>query len=279
MTSQELRRKCVKLRNRDLTLGEICRVLGRSKSTVYFHIKDVPKSVALRQKIKVQSAKRLRHNLKGVSWLGRHCKDFKRWSPKLVNLVAHFTFDGQLRPASASYDNRNSKLIAEVKKNMLEVYIFPPKIVRNAKTDVLRLAYYKVELANLLRRKKRELLEQIIFLPASLQRVFLRVFFDDEGCVYFQIRKCTRQVRGFQHNFRVLTIVRKLLLHFGINSEIDERFHEVTISGPENLKRFAQKINFSRGVRVNGKRSNSIWRKSLEKREILRRALASYKIK
>lgn len=44
----------------------------------------------------------------------------------------------------------------------------------------------------------------------------------------------------------------------------------------KNLDLFAAEINFSPGVCVNGNRSNSAWKESLEKREILRRALASY---
>ena len=91
-----------------------------------------------------------------------------------------------------------------------------------------------------------------------------------------EYRDGKRSVRGYQHDLEILCIVRRLLSDFSIESKIDHKYFEIIISRRENLLKFQKLINFSKGLRVNGQRSNSIWKESLEKREILRRAIASY---
>ena len=102
----------------------------------------------------------------------------------------------------------------------------------------------------------------------------MRSFFDDEGSV--DLRGAVRRVRGYQHNNKILFLVQKLLKDFQIASKVDTRFHEIIIGRRDNIKRFAKEINFTKGVRVNGKRSNSVWKKSLEKKTILTNLLSSY---
>ena len=53
--------------------------------------------------------------------------------------------------------------------------------------------------------------------------------------------------------------------------------NEVMISGKENLKKFQKEIGFSLGIRRNKNRSNSIWKKPLEKKFLLSEAIKSYK--
>lgn len=139
---------------------------------------------------------------------------------------------------------------------------------------VITLAYHNVELANFLRKKKQELFKNIKKLPKEFKRTFLKAFFDDEGNITFNGKK--KVVRGFQHNLKILKIVEKLLYNFGIVGKIDRKYFEIDIGKRENLHKFAEEINFSKGLRINGKRSNSIWEKSLEKRKILQMALNSY---
>jgi len=100
--------------------------------------------------------------------------------------------------------------------------------------------------------------------------------FDDEGSIYFQNKTNIKTIRGYQYNDKILYLVQKLLENFQIESKVSTRFNEIVISCRKNLEKFAREINFSSGVKINGNRSNSIWKKDLEKREILRMALASY---
>lgn len=89
-------------------------------------------------------------------------------------------------------------------------------------------------------------------------------------------RSKKRMVRGYQNDQSVLLIVRELLKNFKIESKLAGR-NEVVINGKENLIKFRDEINFSKGVRINPKRTNSLWKKNLEKRKLLDMAIASFK--
>jgi len=276
----EFKQKCIDLRLQNYTLGEMVKILNRPKTTIFFHIQNIPKGKLLSEKlskISRQKISKARENglttKKGVSWKGRHCKEFKEWTPELVNLVAHVIFDGEIRNCGTMYHNRSVALIDNFKKKVELIYDYEPIMIKN-KDGVFRLSYHSVELTNFLRIKKQELTENILKFSSSFQKEFLIAFFDDEGNITFNGKK--RIVRGYQHNLKILEIVKKLLLKFGINSHIDKRYFEIIIGRRENILKFSEEINFSKGLRVNGKRSNSIWKKSLEKRKILQMALASY---
>jgi hypothetical protein len=124
--------------------------------------------------------------------------------------------------------------------------------------------------------KSDELLSEVRKMDYSLQREFIRAFFDDEGCIDYRTKRNTRQIRGYQKNVEVLQLIQELLTHTGIVAHLALP-NEVVISGKENLMRFQKEIGFSPGIYINGNRSNSIWKESLEKRELLRRAIASFK--
>ena len=121
-----------------------------------------------------------------------------------------------------------------------------------------------------------ELLETIARFPKDMRREFLKSFFDDEGCMDFRAKKNLRRIRGYQKKVPVLYLIQELLADFGIDSKVALP-NEVVITGKENLIKFQKEINFSRGVRINGNRPNSIWKQSLEKRVLLERAIDSYK--
>lgn len=194
----------------------------------------------------------------------------------MVFLVAHILFDGDFNTGGFSYNNRSTALIRRVEGAMRHIYTFPPRYYLNQTTGVQRISYFNVALRAHMKERSQLLLKQVQSLPRELKRTFVRAFFDDEGCIDFRIHKNARRVRGYQKNVAVLMLVQKLLLDFSIESRIEPP-NEVVIVGEKNLRRFQKEIGFSPGVRINGKRSNSIWKQSLEKREILRRAIASYK--
>ena len=276
MKSENFRQLCRDLRIRGYTLGQIAQITKRPKTSVFFHIRDV----ALPHSVRVELSRRMTERLvaynkqrKGKSALDRHPRPFTAWTPDLVTLISHFLFDGEIRPGGCIYTNRSEALLQRVECFMRFIYDFPPRRVEST-PGVWRISYHNVELATYVRQKSKELLHWISAAPAEYRRAFLKSFFDDEGSVYW--RKNKRAVRGYQHNLEILHLIHYLLRKFDIESKIDERYCEIVISRKRNLKRFASEINITRGVRVNGNRSNSIWKQSLEKREILRRALASY---
>jgi len=276
MKANNFKHTCIRLRKRGYALGEIVKITGRPKTSVYFHIKSIELSETVKRAIKKQWAIRIKtfnKARKGKSNFNRHPHQFINWTGNIVSLVAHLLFDGELRHSGCFYTNQNKVLLDKVENLMRKVYDYPPQ--RSEPTpSVYRTSYYNVELSAYIKEKTKELLFCIPTMPKELKRSFLRTFFDDEGSVYFIGNK--RLVRGYQHSSEILNIIHSLLNDFGVTSKIDEKYHEIVISGRENLKRFRAEINFSPSVSINPNRKNSVWKRPLEKREILQMALNSY---
>ncbi|MBI3305001.1 hypothetical protein HYZ80_01595 [Candidatus Parcubacteria bacterium] len=271
------REACRRLRTDGATLGEIVAATRRPKSSVYFHIQDIKLSEEFREAQYERATKRIiefNESRRGKSAAGRHPVPFTVWTVPFVELVSHLLFDGEISRNACVYTNRNRMLIQRVARLMRRVYDHQPRELEST-PGVYRISYYNVELAAYLQGKADELLQRISIAPQELKLTFLRSFFDDEGSVYFIRRK--RLVRGYQHNDSILKLVQQLLKDFSIKSKTDKKYHEIVISGREHLERFSAEINFSPSVAVNPDRKNSIWRRPLEKREILRVALASYR--
>lgn len=270
--------QCVDLRKKGYSIIEIMKATGRAKSSVHTHIKDIPLSKERIEQYRIASGKRIREFAiarKGKS--ARPFKQFEKWDEKTVCLTAHFLFDGSIYPNSGcSYNNRSEALIKRVETCMRVVYVFEPTRYTNPLTRVLRISYHNVALAMYMQNKARELLQNARDLLPDLKTEFVRAFFDDEGCIDYRPEKNRRSIRGYQKDVRILKLIRALLADFGIGARIVEP-NEVSIVGKENLARFEQEINFSPGVYVNGNRSNSRWKKHMEKRELLKRAIESFK--
>lgn len=272
------KQQCIALRKKDKTIIEIMAITGRSKSSIHFHIKDIPLSQKKLEKISEHSKKRalaLSGARKGIA--KRPIKKFETWTPELVSLVSHLMFDGEIIKKKCSYVNRSEALMERVKKLMRCVYDFPPKLIFIEMSGVHKIQYYNVALGNFLYEKAIELQTSITILSKEEQREFLRAFFDDEGCMDFRPKRNLRCVRGYQKDRKILILVQNLLASFGIETTIREP-NEVVITRKENLIKFQKEINFSKGVRPNPNRSNGLRKQEIEKREILDQAIKSFKI-
>ena len=268
---------CIKLRKKGCTLPEIMRITGRPKTSIYFHIRAIPLSASKRRSIREASGKRIREfsiARKGKSERSFHM--FDTWNKDNILLLGHLLFDGEITKGKCSYNNRSQALITRVEDLMHTVYDFEPKTYQNKLTGVFRISYYNVALAGYLRNRARDLLRNIKKLPLDLKREFLRAFFDDEGCMDFRPKTNRREVRGYQKNVQILRTVKKILHDFNIESRTVPP-NEVVVSGKGNLCLFEQQINFSAGIYMNGNRSNSRWKKHIEKRKLLRMAIESFK--
>lgn len=268
--------RCIGLRRNGYTLLEIARLTGRSKTTVYFHIRHIPLRADRISTYRKKSGERIRQFAiarKGKSV--RPFRTFSKWTPRRVLLVAHLLFDGEITRGKCVYNNRSEELVRRFENLMAELYSYPPRRYVNQHTGVIRAAYFNVALASYLYLKSQKLLETINGMNLARKKEFLRAFFDDEGCITLAVPK-KRQVRGYQKDARVLTVVQNLLSDLAIDASFRPP-NEVVISGKENLLKFQKEINFSPGVRINGNRSNSLWKESLEKRELLDRAIKSFK--
>ncbi len=144
-------------------------------------------------------------------------------------------------------------------------------------SGVHRLRYSSVELGHFFVQLKPQILSLLPTAPRRWQVAFLRAFFDDEGSIFVSRNYKTRRVRGYQKDQHILAIVRVLLDQCGIHSTIDVRAIAVEIKGLKNLRAFRDQIGFSVGLSLNPLRKNSIWKQPIEKRELLNRAIASYR--
>ncbi len=282
MTNPLLIEKCRKLRRKGFTLGEIVKVIDLPKTTVYDHIRDVPLPPEIKERIQKEAIKRLRKfsgkfggMRKGKCIPGRIVPKPNGWSNKLIFLTAHFMFDGEIQTHSCIYHNRSEVLIDRVETSMQKIFNLKPRRRHNKETGVRRISYHYVELADYVRKRSDELKKYIktAFLPEK--KIFLKAFFDDEGCVGRWGKK--RLVRGYQHNLEILKLIQKLLKDFNIESKIDKKYSEIVVSRKENLVKFRDYINFSEDVFINPKRKNSVWKRKLQKRDLLDMAIASYK--
>ncbi|MEX0912946.1 MAG: LAGLIDADG family homing endonuclease [Candidatus Paceibacterota bacterium] len=274
--NKSFKQTCIDLRLKDCTLNEIVKLTRRSKTSVYFHIKHLQLSEEKKKTIARESSVRaalLAGKRKGVAL--RPFKKFIIWSPDLVLLVAHFMFDGRLAK-SCEYNNRSLALIRRVETLMKLVYDFSPTRYLNIDTGVMRTSYHNVAMANFFKLKAEDLLNEVANLPLDCQKEFIRAFFDDEGSMDFRLNRNKRRVRGYQDDKKVLSLIKELLSNFAIEATEQGR-NEVVISGKENLIKFREEINFSKGVRINPNRTNSLWKKNLEKRKLLDMAIDSFK--
>lgn len=274
--SVSFKEQCITLRKQGRSIIQIMQITGRPKTSVYFHIQNLPLSAARMERYRKASGRWIRQFAlarKGKSV--RVFREITQWTPNTVLLVAHLLFDGEIAKGRCAYSNRSEALIKRVEGLMYNLYDFESKRYFNSQTGVVKVNYFNVALSAHLRGKARELLSSIKTLPLELKREFVRAFFDDEGCMTFRAPH-KRQVRGYQKDRTTLSIVHTLLSDFYISARIVPP-NEIVISGKENLQKFQKEINFSPGVRINGNRSNSIWKESLEKRELLDCAIKSFK--
>ena len=271
------KKQCIELRKKDFTLPEIMKITARGKTSVYFHIKDIPLSKKKQEEIKKNSEMRalaVSAARRGKS--AREYTEFNTWTPELVLLVAHLIFDGDLRRTTCGYSNKSKALISRVRKLFKLVYRYPAKYYFDTRSGVINIRHHNVALAGYLIEKSDELVGKIETMSLKHQREFIRAFFDDEGCMDLRPDRKNRRVRGYQNDKNILLIIKDLLENFEIESKLQGR-NEVVITGKENLIKFQKEINFSKGVRLNPNRTNSIWKKDIEKRKLLDMAIKSFK--
>ena len=192
----------------------------------------------------------------------------------MVFLVSHLMFDGEIMKKKCVYTNGSEVLVNRVQEHLGKICSRRPHVLH--RRGLITIRYGNSVLADFLYQKSKELVGNIDNLPPELQRAFLRSFFDDEGCISYEISRKERRVRGYQQDLEILYLIQKLLRNFGIESVIREKSGEIVVSRRENLIRFREQINFSPGVYINGLRKNSVHKKSLEKRKLLDMAIDSY---
>ena len=274
--SSKLINKCRSLRSKGLSLDQIVQKTNIPRTTIYKYIKDIPLSNSVKKRIIEKHIKRITAFNKARK--GRALRSIpqpKEWTDELILAVSHFMFDGYVSYSKCEYQNRNKYLINRVRYSVEKIFRLDPHDRFYKDTGVHRIGYYNVELSKFILSKTKELRAFIKTASLKQKRIFLRSFFDDEGCVYFWHNN--RKIRGYQKNIKILELIKKLLNDFNIVSRIDRKYGEIIISKKENIIKFRDSINFSKGIYINPDRKNSIWKRKLEKREILEKVINSYR--
>lgn len=273
---ENLKKKCKYLRCEGHSLNYIASILGLPKTTAYDYIKNI--ALTKKQKLRIEYRRRKllsRPSLKkGRCRPGREVIRPLGWSERLINIVAHFSFDGCIRPDRCIYYNRSKSQINNLKSEVYKLFRIEAK--NQIRPDGVRVvSYYNVEFADYIRNKANEILSYLKNGASKEEkRIFLRAFFDDEGNIYF--RKSTRRIRGYQKSIKVLENINNIMSEFGIRGRIYPRLGAIEITGKGQLEKFAEEIGFSPGIALNSLRKNGIWKRDIEKREILDLALTSY---
>ena len=273
--------KCRTLRRKGFTLGEIVRIVKLPKTTIYYQVRGISLPPGAEEGIRIAAIKRINEYIrkyrKGKCMPGREVIKPKDWSPELVFVTAHFMFDGRIDHEGCEYYNRSDFLLQKMREAMLKLFGLQSQIYKRD-FGVKQIRYYYVELGDYIKEKSLELLKYIKTSSPEEKKIFLRAFFDDEGCMSYYQKSNKRSVRGYQDDKDTLLLIQTLLQDFGISSTMEKGYtYEVVIRGKENLVRFRDKINFSNGVYINPKRKNSVWKRKLQKRDLLDMAIASYK--
>ena len=213
---KSFKEQCIDLRKKDKTLNEIVKITSRSKTTVYFHIKDIPLSEKKKKEISENTRQRaleISGSRRGIAL--KSYKKFKSWTPDMVSLTAHLIFDGELRRSTCGYSNRSIALINRVKTLFQEIYDYPPRKHFDSRSGVHKIYYHNVELGNFMIFKAEELTQKIAKLSLTCQKEFIRAFFDDEGCMDVRLKYNKRTIRGYQNDVEILKIIqKKIYKHF-----------------------------------------------------------------
>jgi intein/homing endonuclease len=271
--------ECRRLREGGFSIGEIARILHIPKTTVYGYVKDIlltdeqKGGIEERRKLFVSDRPSPR---KGKCIPGREILKPKTWSKDLMHVVAHFMFDGRIENHACAYYSSSKYQIEHLRKLVNKIFK-AESTLRRRNNNTFVLSFYNIELVNYIKQKINEIFKYLDNEASREEkRIFLQTFFDDEGNIFYN-KDDKRRVRGYQKSYQLLQKIQKFLEEFNISSRISKDRNEIEISGRRNLMTFANEINFSPGIYINPFRKNSIWRKKIQKREILKLALSSYK--
>lgn len=273
MTSQKVINEARKLRKEGYSLREIACEFGISKTTAHDWVAH---SVKLDKKAKACILETIKKGRAKGNWEKYHGKyrgkyskvvlDPGYWNGELVSIIAHFLFDGHVKKGACEYYNSNKALVNKM-INLVQKYFGLEAKIYLRESGVYRVIFYSTELSRLIGRKKQELIETISSLRVEEKRSFLRAFFDDEGNVTLDKKYGINRVRGYQKDRKILVLCQKLLNEFDIVSRLEKDC--VVINKKVDLMKFKNQINFSEGLFIYNRRSNSVWKKPTLKREIL----------
>ncbi len=207
----------------------------------------------------------------------------KKLTSKKIWLIGHCIFDGSVIDKHGysviAYTNKSRCLINQFKEHMQEVYNLSPTDVRKREGDIYVIRYCSIAAVRDINPLiKKQIPNAIINSCKDRKILFLKTFWDDEGAVHFGEH---RDKKGYIHVSRYVeafcennTIRKQLIkLHKDLGFKIIEYGKKIRISRYEDLKKFAQLINFTKGIFISYPYSRF---DGFEKTRVLQEAVASY---
>ena len=270
-----VKEKCLNLRKRGFSYGQIVKAIRIPKTTVQNWVFDIKLSIKAKKCIQDRIAEGIiKGNQSSKRKTLKIIPQINEWTKELVSIIAHFMFDGGGRIDGYTYYSKDISQINRMRKMMLKVFKFKPH-TSFGYNNVVRDTYFSRSLVKFVDRKKKEMVSYIKKSPRNHKRCFLKAFFDDEGSIRFDQKYGNRKIRGFQNSNKLLRLIKKLLSDFDIKSRIESK-NEIVISDKVSIINFQKEINFSPKIFFNSKRKNSIWKRNIEKRVVLTKMIESY---
>jgi len=122
--SMQRKQQIKSLRRAGRSLDDIAHQLGLSRSTVYWHIKDLPltldQQAVLHRRWQVTMA-HVNAKRRGIARSGP-LPSRPRWSEHLVHLVSHLMFDGRIDRWGGYYYNRSPSQLQHVVRLLKRLY-------------------------------------------------------------------------------------------------------------------------------------------------------------
>ena len=185
---------------------------------------------------------------------------YEKITKEKVRIYAHTVFDGYISHSKGNsytvgYVNKNPALLKEFKGDVGSVYGLKPTI--SIKRGITTISYSsKLMYLDILNFDK-----SIIKENEKYKKIYLRAFFDDEGCVSFNPKKGKFYISGSQHNQKEILFIKDLLDGLGIKNNI--YIYQIEISLNKSILEYNKMIGFTQ----------------TEKRRKLQNALEYYKQK
>jgi len=179
-----------------------------------------------------------------------------------VRIIAHCMFDGSVRKGIISYSNTTKELIREFVRDMKIIYgVHPDRVIKKGKKTIVN--YYYSEIIDDLKKyaksfstvsKVAAIPKQIMNATKEFKREFIRIFWEDEGCITID-----GDIIGRIKSKKVRDQLIKLHKNLGIECTpydcSDGAFGIYIIRNPTNLNKFKY-VAFKFSLIARGKNRN-----------------------
>jgi hypothetical protein len=221
--------------NRKQKVEELCRIYNKVKS-----LRKV-------RKITGHSVNTIKKYIKGKVKFPIYPRPLKEGFEKItkekVRIYAHSIFDGHVSHSKGNsyivgYTNKNSELLKEFEKDVQFVYGLKPTISKVKRGATLIVYSSKLMYLDILNFDK-----SLIKTNDEYKKIYLKAFFDDEGCVGFNPKRGKFFISGSQKKREELLFIKSLLDGLDIQSKLYKRTVEITLN--KDIFRYSKLIGFT----------------------------------